>query len=595
MRMKTSALGLEPARVPAEHAGLHPHRRAAVRDRRAAHRLLGGGALFLRHVRERGRDLRALRLGLSGHLSAAHPEGLARRTGPAAAGGGGVHHGLVRDARHRVAGRRPRAAPDAPGRQPFPRARPHHLSHLRRYRGHARVAGADPEAAYPQAQGRQGLGPAGGATARQDGARQGGDRRHRHRGRKRRHPERPGRAHPRRIRRENHALGARRPGAASLGRRRRAASAGCRGEGGAAGAHPAVAGKPGERRGAARYGGRPRLSGVAHLAPGGGLMVRLVLLSLLALAALPCTAQYPGKPIRIVIPFVAGGSSDIVGRAIGSKFQEFLHQPAVVENRPGANGAIAAELVAKSDADGYTILVGSIGVFSINAALFKDLRYQPLRDFAPITLAVTTPNVLIAKPALPPDSVKELVELAKKNPGRLAYCSSGSGSSDHLTGEGFRQSPDFPPIPVPYKGVPPFPTDTLGNQVDFSFQNLGAVTNYIKAGRMKALVVTAKSRHPQLPSVPSAAEAGYPDLVVTSWQAVAAPAKTPREVVAKLNDAVVRALHSPQIRERMTQIGFDVVAGAPEGFCALMKAEIERWDAGVGRGRVKTGFNGGDP
>src|SRR5438034_6320478 len=163
----------------------------------------------------------------------------------------------------------------------------------------------------------------------------------------------------------------------------------------------------------------------------------------LALACIPPAAlaqAYPGKPIRIMIPFVAGGSSDIVGRAIGSKFQEFLRQPAVVENRPGANGAIAAEFVAKSEADGYTILVGSIGVFSINAALFKDLRYQPLRDFAPITLAVTTPNVLIAKPTLPPNSVKELVELAKKNPGRLAYCSSGSGSSDHLTGEVFRQS-----------------------------------------------------------------------------------------------------------------------------------------------------------
>src|SRR5260370_10583752 len=180
-------------------------------------------------------------------------------------------------------------------------------------------------------------------------------------------------------------------------------------------------------------------------------MFRLVLLPLSALAALPCTAQYPGKPIRIVIPFVAGGSSDIVGRAIGSKFQEFLHQPAVVENRPGANGAIAAELVAKSDADGYTILVGSIGVFSINAALFKDLRYQPLRDFAPITLAVTTPNVLIAKPALPPDSAKELVELAKKNPGRLAYCSSGSGSSGPLPRRAVRQRPGFAPHPVPYQ------------------------------------------------------------------------------------------------------------------------------------------------
>ena len=233
-------------------------------------------------------------------------------------------------------------------------------------------------------------------------------------------------------------------------------------------------------------------------------MARIVVLAVLALAALPCAAQYPGKPIRIVIPFVAGGSSDIVGRAIGSKFPEFLQQPAVVENRPGANGAIAAEFVAKSDADGYTILVGSIGVFSINAALFKDLRYQPLRDFAPITLAVTTPNVLIAKPALPPDSVKQLVELAKKNPGSLAYCSSGSGSSDHLTGEVFRQSADFAAIHVPYKGGAACQTDIMGNQVDFSFQNLGAVTNYIKGGRMKALAARrfyplAQTRPPPIP------------------------------------------------------------------------------------------------
>jgi len=294
-------------------------------------------------------------------------------------------------------------------------------------------------------------------------------------------------------------------------------------------------------------------------------MKYIVAAGALALACMPPAAlaqAYPGKPIRIVIPFVAGGSSDIVGRAIGSKFQEFLRQPAVVENRPGANGAIAAEFVAKSEADGYTILVGSIGVFSINAALFKDLRYQPLRDFAPITLAVTTPNVLIAKPTLPPDSVKELVELAKKNPGRLSYCSSGSGSSDHLTGEVFRQTADFAAVHVPYKGGAACQTDIMGNQVDFSFQNLGAVTGYIKAGRMKAFVVT-------------------------SWQAVAAPAKTPRDVVAKLNDAVVRALRSPEIRERMTQIGFDVVAGTPEEFGAFMKAEIERWTAVVERGGIK--------
>src|SRR6059036_1478327 len=182
-------------------------------------------------------------------------------------------------------------------------------------------------------------------------------------------------------------------------------------------------------------------------------------------AILACAAaaqNFPSKPIRVIIPFVAGGSSDIVGRAIGSKFHELLGQPAVVENKPGANGAIAAEFVAKAEPDGHTILVGSIGVFSINAALFKDLRYQPVRDFAPITLAVTTPNVLIAKPTLPADSARELVELAKKNPGRLAYCSSGSGSSDHLTGEVFRQSANFAAIHVPYKGGAACQTDIIG-------------------------------------------------------------------------------------------------------------------------------------
>src|SRR3954462_3173211 len=168
-------------------------------------------------------------------------------------------------------------------------------------------------------------------------------------------------------------------------------------------------------------------------------MTRLAISLCLLLACLTASAQsFPSKPIRVVIPFVAGGSSDIVGRALGSKFQELLGQPAVVENKPGANGAIAAEFVAKSDPDGHTILVGSIGVFSINTALFKDLRYDPVRDFAPISLAVTTPNVLITKPTLPVTSVKELVESDKKG-AKLSYCSSGTGSSDHLTAELLKQ------------------------------------------------------------------------------------------------------------------------------------------------------------
>ena len=314
-----------------------------------------------------------------------------------------------------------------------------------------------------------------------------------------------------------------------------------------------------------------------------------VIAGLLA-AALAGSAQgqaFPSKPIKLVIPFVAGGSSDIVGRAIGSKFQEYLGQPAIVENRPGANGAIAAEFVAKADPDGYTILVGSIGVFSINNALFKDLRYNAVRDFAPITLAVTTPNILITRPDLPAGSMKELVEFAKKNPGRLSYCSSGTGSSDHLTGEVFKQGAGIFAVHVPYRGGAGCQTDIMGSQVDVSFQNMGAVTNYIKAGRMKALAVTAAARHPQLPNVPTTAEAGFPDLVVTSWQAVAAPAKTPRDVVAKLNEATVRALRSPEVRERMNQIGFDVVAGTPEEFGQFMKAELDRWTRVVERGGIK--------
>jgi len=296
---------------------------------------------------------------------------------------------------------------------------------------------------------------------------------------------------------------------------------------------------------------------------------------------------YPTKPIKIVIPFVPGGPSDTVGRAIGSKFQEYLGQPAVVENKPGANGSIAADFVAKSDPDGYTILVGSIGVFSINAALYKDLRYNPVRDFAPITLAVTTPNVLVTKLAFPAKSVKELLDQMRKQPGKISFGSSGTGSSDHLTFELFKQMTNTDAIHVPYKGGAAVVTDLLGGQVDASFQNLGTVATQIKAGKIRPLAVTAKARSPQIPDVPTMAEAGLPDLIVTSWQAAGAPIKTPREIVAKLNEAAVRALRSPEVRDRLVAIGFDVVASSPEEFGAFMKAEVDRWTKVVERGGIK--------
>jgi len=317
-------------------------------------------------------------------------------------------------------------------------------------------------------------------------------------------------------------------------------------------------------------------------------MVRFAAAMLAAAVASGAQAQaYPAKPIKIIIPFVPGGPSDTVGRAIGAKFQEFLGQPAVVENKPGANGSIAAEFVAKSEPDGYTILVGSIGVFAINAALFKDLRYHPARDFAPITLAVTTPNVLVTKLDFPAKTVNELLDQMRKNPGKTSFGSSGTGSSDHLTYELFTQMTNTTGIHVPYKGGAAVVTDLLGGQVDASFQNLGTVATQIKAGKIRPLAVTARSRAATLPDVPTMVETGFPDLVVTSWQAAAAPAKTPREIIVKLNDAAVKALRSPEIRDRLIGIGFDVVATSPEEFGQFMNAEIDRWTKVVQRGGIK--------
>jgi tripartite-type tricarboxylate transporter receptor subunit TctC len=297
--------------------------------------------------------------------------------------------------------------------------------------------------------------------------------------------------------------------------------------------------------------------------------------------------SFPAKPIRVLIPFVAGGPSDTVGRAIGSKFQEYLGQPAVVENRAGANGAIAAEALAKADPDGYTILVGSIGVFAINAALFKDLRYDPVRDFAPLTLAVSTPNVLVTRTSLPATDGKAFLDYVRKNGSQTTYGSSGTGSSDHLTLEMFKQMSGTAGIHVPYRGGAAAMADLIGGQIDASFQNLGNIATQVRAGKLRAIAVTSRARNPQLADTPTMTEAGLGDLVVTSWQAVAAPAKTPRDILARLHDASVRALRSPDVRERLTNIGFDVVASSQDEFGAFMRAEIARWKQVIERGGIK--------
>lgn len=313
---------------------------------------------------------------------------------------------------------------------------------------------------------------------------------------------------------------------------------------------------------------------VAHLA------LLLSISSVLALQAISVQAQgtaWPNRPIRMLVPFVAGGSSDIIGRSVAIRMQEALGQTVIVDNRPGANGAIAGQILAKASPDGYTLMVGSIGVFAINVALFKDLPYDPLRDYDLLTVAVRNPNVLITSQKVAAASVKDLVSLLQKSPGKLTFVSSGTGSSDHLSAELFWQRTKTTGIHVPYKGGAAAMADMVGGQVDASFQNLGAATGHIKAGRLRALAVTGDRRSPQLPEVPTMLELGFPGFEVYSWQAFAAPRGLPKDIRSRMESAVVSALKLPQVRQSMDDLGFEVVANTGAEFEAFLRGEIARW------------------
>ena len=296
---------------------------------------------------------------------------------------------------------------------------------------------------------------------------------------------------------------------------------------------------------------------------------------------------YPNKTIKILVPFTAGGSSDIIARAIALKIPDSIPGASViVENRPGANGAIAAEMTAKAPADGYTLLVGSIGVFAINPALYRNLPYQTLRDFDLITVAVRTPNLLVANSKFPATTLAELIAYSKKNPGKVSFASSGTGSSDHLSAEMFWQKSGTSGIHVPYKGGSAAMTDLIGGSADVSFQNLGAVSGHVKGGRLKAIAVTSAQRVSQFPDVPTMVEAGMAGFEVYSWQAVVAPKGVPKDVLAKLQSAIVAALNAPDNRQRLSDIGFDVVANSQEQFTEFLKAELARWKQVVDTGNV---------
>ncbi|WAI86187.1 MULTISPECIES: Bug family tripartite tricarboxylate transporter substrate binding protein [Achromobacter] len=288
-------------------------------------------------------------------------------------------------------------------------------------------------------------------------------------------------------------------------------------------------------------------------------------------------AGYPEKPVTMIVPFVPGGSSDITARSVTPMLTQTLGQTFVVENKPGANSAIGAQALARSTPDGYTMMVGSIGTFAINEALYKNLAYNPSKDFAYLTQAVRNPNVLVAATKFPANTVAELVAYAKKNPGSVSYASSGTGSSDHLSAVLFRQRTDSTGVDVPYKGGGAAIADLLGGQVNVSFQNLGAVQNHIKAGKLKALAITGDTRATDLPDVPTLAEAGIKDMVVYSWQGFAVPKATPPDVVEKLSKALQDALRDPKTKQTLQGLGFEVVANTPQQFAAFQQAEVKRW------------------
>jgi tripartite-type tricarboxylate transporter receptor subunit TctC len=300
----------------------------------------------------------------------------------------------------------------------------------------------------------------------------------------------------------------------------------------------------------------------------------------LAMLKRPALAQqaWPNRPVSILVPFVAGGPSDIVARIIAQRMAMAIGQPVVAENRPGANGEVAARAVARAAPDGHTLLVGSIGVFAINAALRPNLGYDPVREFAPITLAVTTPNVLVVNPQrVPVNTLAELIAWLKANVGKTSYSTSGVGSSDHLTMELFKQMTGTDPTHVPYGGGAAAATDLIAGNVQLSFQNLGTVAGHIQGGRLKAIAVTSRARHPILPNVPTAIEGGLADFEVTSWQAAMAPAGVPEPILARLNAEATAALKHPESVERLERIGFTVVANSAAEYGAFQRAEIERW------------------
>jgi tripartite-type tricarboxylate transporter receptor subunit TctC len=297
---------------------------------------------------------------------------------------------------------------------------------------------------------------------------------------------------------------------------------------------------------------------------------------LLALAAGAHAQPWPSKPIRYIVPFAPGGTTDILGRMVAAGLSSSLGQPVVVENKPGQAGSIGAAELARAAADGYTIGGGTISSHAINATLYPKLPYDPLKDFAPITMLATLPNMLIVHPSLNVASVRELVALLKANPNKYSFGSAGNGTSQHISGELFKIMTGTQMQHIPYKGSGPMIPDLIAGTIQLSFENITTAYPQVKGGKLKALAVTSAKRSFVAPEVPTMAEAGLAGYDISSWQAMYAPAGTPRDIVARLHGETVKALRSPENQKKLSDLGLDAGGMSPEELASLMRADIPR-------------------
>lgn len=288
-------------------------------------------------------------------------------------------------------------------------------------------------------------------------------------------------------------------------------------------------------------------------------------------------ATYPEKPIRLVVPFPAGGAADIMARGLATKLSIELGQSIVIDNKGGAGGTTASEIVAKAPSDGHTLLFGTMGTHAINAALYPKLRYDPIKDFKPITLTHITPRVLVTSPTLQFNTIAELITHARNKPGALTYGSAGSGSSSHLSGVLFSTLAGIEMLHVPYKGSAPLLTDVLTGRVDMTFDSYSVYEDHIRSGKVKALGVTSRERMAVLPKVPSISESGLKGYEVLNWLGLLAPAGTPDAIVNRIHAATLQAMKSPDLRQQLLGLGIEPTNSTPEQFSALIKTEILKW------------------